>query len=67
MSADCINGVFVHHHCNVQVTVMSTVKQLPQLVREAFIVGQIMLVARIPRFWEQNVRSEKFCCEQKLV
>ena len=60
MSTDCLNGLVVHHHRNVQVTVTSTIKQLPQLVRQACNVVQTVL-NRISfgRFWAQNGHSQK--------
>lgn len=60
MSTDCLNGVVVHHHHNVQVTVTSTIKKLPQLVREACNVVQTVLnCTSFGRFWAQNGHSLK--------
>lgn len=47
VSADCLNSGVVHHHCNVQITVMSTGKQFSQLMRQACVVVQIKLIADI--------------------
>lgn len=48
MSTDGLHYVVIHRHCNVHVTVLSAIKQLAQLLREARIVVQRVLVVEVP-------------------